>query len=97
MESTGATVDLSGTEDPLIVREAATFWDELGMRAKIDKELAAVAEEVREGALTWCRRDVERLITPYPPRPHVDKSIANLGEDMYLDEHERWRARRPKP
>ena len=88
-KSTGATVDLSGTEDPLIVREAATFWNELGMRAKIDKELAAVAEEVREGALTWCRRDVERLITPYPPRPHVDKIIANLGEDAYLDEDEK--------
>ena len=88
-KSTGATVDLSGTEDPLIVREAATFWNELGMRAKIDKELAAVAEEVHEGALTWCRRDVERLITPYPPRPHVDKIIANLGEDMYLDDDEK--------
>ena len=59
------------------------------MRAKINKELAAVAEEVREGALTWCRRDVERLITPYPPRPHVDKIIANLGEGAYLDEDEK--------
>lgn len=88
-KSTGATVDLFGDEDPLIVREAGAFWSELGVRAKISQELAAVAEEITSGALVWCRKDVERMITPCPPRPHVDKIIERLGEDTYFDEREK--------
>jgi hypothetical protein len=90
-KKTGETVDLYGAEDSLICREAGIFWNEnttdgyVNMRARINAELAAVAEEVKSGGLRWCRRDVERLITPYPARPAIDAVIARLGEDYYHD------------
>ena len=51
----GQTVDLHGSEDALICREAGTFWNEettdhyANMREKVNVELTAVAEEVRDG------------------------------------------------
>ena len=63
-EQTGESVDLFSGQDNLICKEEGEFWNEQtqdgypNMRAKIDVELAAVAEEFESGALTWCRRDV---------------------------------------
>jgi len=91
-KKTGQTIDLHGKEDCLIVREAATFWNEVTtgghatMRPHIDAELAAVADEIDSGGLQWCKRHVLRLITPYPARHEVDKVLKNLGEDYYHDE-----------
>jgi len=88
---TGESVDLFGDQDKEICKEAGIFWNEkttdgfLTMRQKINVELAAVAEEYETGGLTWCRRDVERLIDPYPPRKKVDAVLAALGEDFYHD------------
>ena len=71
-KKTGQSIDLHGKEDGLICREAATFWNDettdgfVNMRPRVDVELAAVADEIRSGGLTWCQRDVLRLITPYP-------------------------------
>ena len=76
----------------MICREAATFWHEattdghVSMRPRINAELAAVAEEIDSGGLTWCQRNIKRLITPYPPRKEVDQILAKLGEDFYHDE-----------
>ena len=64
-QKTGESVDVHGTEDSLISREAAVFWHEAttdgyaDMREKIEAELAAVAEEVESGGLTMCRRDID--------------------------------------
>ena len=85
------TIDLFGKEDVLVCREAGTFWNEEtldkypSMRPKIDAELAAVAEEFESGGLKWCRRDVKRLIPPYPAHSHVDGKLERLGEDFYHD------------
>ena len=90
-KKTGQTIDLHGKEDCLIVREAATFWNEVTsgghatMRQHIDAELAAVADEIDSEGLQWCKSHVQRLITPYKPRHEVDKVLRNLGEDFYLD------------
>ena len=62
----GQSIDLFGTEDLLVRREARGFWDEEAtdrlpnMRATLHAELAAVADEFETGGLTWCERDVRR-------------------------------------
>ncbi len=87
----GQSIDLYGREDEMVCREAGTFWNEEttdkfpSMRPKIDAELAAVADEFQSGGITWCQRDVMRLITPYPSRQKVDRVLENLGEDFYHD------------
>jgi hypothetical protein len=87
----GQSVDLHGREDTLICREAGAYWNSEttdsypNMRAKIDEELTAVADEVRSGGIKWCQRDVRRLITPYPLNKKVDSILANLGDDYYHD------------
>jgi len=88
----GQSIDLYGREDEMVCREAGTFWNEEttdkfpSMRPKIDAELAAVADELQSGGITWCERDVLRLITPYPGRPAVDRVLQNVGEDFYHDD-----------
>ena len=52
---------------------------------KIDAELTAVAEEFSSGGIVWCKRDVQRLISPYPAHRRVDKVLQNLGEDFFHD------------
>ena len=88
----GQSIDLHGKEDALVCREAGTFWNEettdkfTSMRPKLDEELAAVADEIELGGITWCRSDVRRLITPYPARREVDRVLANLGDTFYHDD-----------
>ena len=87
----GQSIGLHGKDDTLICREAAVFWNEEttdnypSMRPKIDVELAAVAGEFASGGIAWSEHDVQRLITPYPPRPKVDRILENLGQDFYHD------------
>ena len=55
------------------------------MRPKIPAELAAVKEQYETRGISFCRIDVKRLISPYPPREKVDRTLANLGEDFSHD------------
>ena len=88
----GQSIALDGDEDDMVCREAGTFWREettdhfLNMRAKINHELALVEDEFKTGGITWCERDVMRLITPYPERKKVDAILNRLGEDFYHDD-----------
>ena len=87
---TGLRVSLDdSSQDHFIVREAATFWKEQDMRAKVNAAVAEVREEVAQKRLTWCYNDIRRLIRPYPKRKHVDEVFANLGEDTALEEGEK--------
>ena len=76
----------------MVCREAADYWNEEttdkfpSMRPKINVELAAVADEFESGGITWCQRDVMRLITPYPAHRKVDRILENLGDDFYHDD-----------
>ena len=87
----GQSIDLHGAEDAVVCREAGHFWREQttdgypSMRPKLDATLADVEEEFRSNGLEWGRKGVKRLIQPYPPREKVDRVLANLGEDYYLD------------
>ena len=73
-KKTGQSIDLYGKEYAMICREAERYWIEEttdkfpNMRAKIDAEFAAVAEQFECGGITWCQRDIKRLITPYKSR-----------------------------
>ena len=90
-KKTGQSIDLFGKEDALVCREAGEFWNEQttdgypNMRARIDAELAAVADEVQAGGITWSFKNVKRLILPYPKRKEVDALLARLGDDYYRD------------
>ena len=55
---TGMRVALDGSEDGFIVREAAVFWHERQMRAKINAAVADIPEEVAAYRLQWSVRDV---------------------------------------
>ena len=69
--------------------EAATFWEELNMRQKVNAAVAEVRAEVQEGRLTWCYNDIRRLIWPYPRHQHVGGILAALGEDTALEDAEK--------
>ena len=90
----GQSIDLHGTEDALICREAGTYWRSEttdrypNMREKINSELTAVADEFSTGGLVWCKRDVQRLISPYPVHRKVDRILENVGSDYFRDELE---------
>ena len=56
------------------------------MRPRINAELAAVEDEYKSGGITWCQKDVKRLMTPYPPRKAVDRILPNLGDRLHHDD-----------
>ena len=84
-KSTGWTVELDGSEDHKIVREAGEFFRGLNMREKIKREVAIVEEEYKAGRLKWTYEDVYRLIQPYPAR-RGDDVLAAIGEHTSLDD-----------
>ena len=83
-KETGTTVALDGSEDFRIVKEAGKAWRELDMRTLVDKAMEDVEAEVSAGRLSWCREDIDKLITPYP-KSKSDEVLENIGEDYFLD------------
>ena len=85
----GQSIDVWGSEDNQVCREAGVFWNErttdgfANMRQKMDRELAAVAGEAAEMPMN--QRSMDRLITPYPKRKEADKILEALGEDFSHD------------
>ena len=79
------SIDLHGSEDALVCREAGTYWNEgttdnyPSMHPELDDALAAVAGEWESQGLVWSERDVRRLITPYPARP---AGIGSRGNEL---------------
>ena len=65
---TGTTVNLDGSEDGMICREAKDFWQELGMRQLINTAVAEVETEFKAGALPWTYKTVKSLMPTYPHR-----------------------------
>lgn len=83
----GLTAALSDSSlDAQIVREAKKFWDELGMRKRINSAVADVQKEVREGRLPWSETSVRRLIMPYPKHKHIDKVLEMMDDDTWLQD-----------
>ena len=85
---TSMTVDLEGLQDEEIVREAAAFWAELGMRAKINFAVKEIREEHSAGRIGWSVEDVKRIIKPYPINKQVDAILRNMEDDTWIPEGE---------
>ena len=87
----GQSIDLHGSEDNQIVREAAKFWNEVttdgfpNMRAKVDAEMADVLENYEAGHIKWNQYYVRRLINEYPIHRRIDNVLENLGDDNAHD------------
>ena len=77
---TGATIALDGTEDEMVCKEAGVFFHELGMRAKINREVENVKAEVAAGRLAWDKAHVKTLIKQYPARKKYDDVLRKIGE-----------------
>ena len=67
---TGTTTKFDGTEDVMIGKDARRFWDELGMRRRIDDEVAKLERKYKAGKLPWNWKTMQDENIPYPP-PHV--------------------------
>ena len=78
------SVDDAG-EDMEITREAADFWRELGMRQKVDAEVAAVRAEADAGRLTWTYQHILHLMMPYPQSKEEDKLLALSHDAGYCE------------
>ena len=61
-KKTAVAVHIDGREDQEIQREAGDFWRELGMRQKVDAEIAAVRAEAQGRRLTWTYDEVLNLM-----------------------------------
>ena len=73
-KKTGATVALDGSEDNLIVREAGSFWRDMGMRAIVDREMEVVAEEVAAAQTSGSASTVRPLSDKGPSRKSQSKA-----------------------
>ena len=71
---------MDGTEDEQIVREAGKFWNAMGMRAIVNKEIETVRTEARAKRLSWTQHDVKSLIPEYPVHKATDDVIEKQGE-----------------
>ena len=81
-KKTGIRVAFDGKEDSEICREALAFWEERGLREKIDREVAFVRGEINNGRLRWCYNDIhDKLIRPYEKRKKTDAILQVLGEE----------------
>ena len=78
---TGLTVAFDGTEDQLICKDAKIFWDEMGMRDRINEELKKLKERRDNGLLKWTFENVQNEIIPYPKRGKYDEGEPEGMED----------------
>ena len=91
-KKTAVAVKLEGGEDEQIAREALEFWEDLGMRKKVNKEVTRVRAEAGAGRLTWSYRDVESLIMPYPRKKEEDEILRKSRDAKFFDDEETaWR------
>jgi hypothetical protein len=90
---TAVAVDIDGKEDLDIEREAADFWRDLKMRAKVDAEVAVVRAEASAGRLVWSYEALKNLIVPYQTCKEEDKQLELLHEQGHCEvAEERWKA-----
>ena len=63
---TGTTVAFDGSEDWMIGKDARQFWDEMDMRARINKELRRLKQWHDNKELIWDFENVQKDVIPYP-------------------------------
>ena len=82
---TGTMVAFDGSEDDKICCEAQEFWDDLGMRPKIDSAVAEVEAQFNAGKLPWTWETVQSLITPFPKRGQLDEVLPGQEDEATED------------
>ena len=87
-KKTAVAVEIGGLEDALICREAAEYWNDLGMREIVNKEVAMIRSEVRAGRLRWTMEDVYGLMPAYPKNKQVDAILEKLHDDNWSEDQE---------
>ena len=85
---TAVAVDIDGKQDIEITREAGDTWRRLGMRDKINHEIACIRREARSGRLQWTFTDVFSLTMPYPACREVDAIVERTHDDNWTEELE---------
>ena len=65
---TGLANNIEGGQDYKICKAACKFWNELGMRPKVDEACSVVAAEFAANRLPWRCGDVSGLVVPFPGR-----------------------------
>ena len=81
----------NGGADLEICREAGDFWRELGVRPKVNAEVARVRAEVAAGRLAWTYESVVNLMAPYQKSKDEDRLLGLLHDAGHCDlAEERW-------
>ena len=83
---TGTTNSFDGSEDYLICREAKVFWEERGMRRKINSAVADVETRFHAGELPWNYGAVQSLIGDYPRRRQLDVILPGQEDEATPDQ-----------
>ena len=78
-------VVFDGSEDDKICREAQEFWDDLGMKPKIDSAVAEVEAQFNAGKLPWTWETVQSLITPFPQKGQLDVVLPGQEDEATED------------
>ena len=80
-KTTGTTVAFDGSEDELIGNDARKFWDELDMRAKINRELSDLKKRYDAGNLKWNYENVQKEVIPYPKHGKYDHEPEGMEDE----------------
>ena len=78
---TGTTVAFDGSEDELIGKDARQFWDELDMRAKINRELSRLKKRYDDGDLIWSYENVQKEVLSYPKHGKYDAEPEGMEDE----------------
>ena len=86
-KKTGTTVSLlDDSEDFLICREAGKFWNEMGMREKVNAAVAAVKHRIGTAkTLKWNYKSVRELLPFYPKKGHLDVILPGQEDEATAD------------
>ena len=89
---TATTVAFDGSEDKEIGGDARQFWDEMDMRARIDKELKRLKKRHDDKELIWSFENVQKEVIPYPKHGKYDAEPEGMEDEAVesvVAEHER--------
>ena len=78
---TGTTVAFDGSEDELIGKDARQFWDEMDMRARIDKELKILRRRHQDKELMWNFENIQKAVIPYPKHGKYDAEPEGMEDE----------------
>ena len=73
-------------QELFIVREDASFFNELEMSKNVNSAVAGGRDEMSQRKQSWCYNDIRRVNVQYPKHMSFLDASAILGEDTDLEE-----------